>query len=70
MQEIENMTRIVDPQNTIKDEKTSKDLKETLSRQWQTKYKMETIDENIIKKLHITCNGNPLLTLEYFVNML
>lgn len=70
IEEITNMTSIVDKNDTIKTEEQGKDWVRVLSKKWQTVNKILEIDPKIIKIVIQKCAGNPLLCLQYFVNLL
>ena len=70
MAEIDDMSKIVDPQNTIKDPDQCQQIRQNLMNKWQLRYPMQKIDELITYRLKLKTNGNPLFILEYFVNML
>ena len=68
--EITNMTLIVDKNDTIKTDEQGKEWIRVLSKKWQTVTKIAEVDAKIITVVVSKCAGNPLLCLQYFVNLL
>ena len=68
--EVDAMTKIIDPERTIKSPEASKMWQELLIKKNQLKYVMEEIDGRILKLIAHKSISNPLQCLSYFVNML
>ena len=68
--EIKDMTKIIDPDNTIKNEETSADWRETLMKKWQLDKLIKSVEPIICKVCVQKCGGNPTISLQYFVNLL
>jgi len=70
MKELKEMTRIVDPENTIKTEKQGEDWRCHYTKLWQLHEEITNIDTAIVSVITRLCRGNPLLCLSYFVILL
>ena len=68
--EIKERTRIVDANNTIKNEADGKMWTQRLTQEWQLENLMTDVDQKIMSVIAMKCLGNPLMSLQYFVNML
>ena len=70
MEELMDMTRIVDPNNTIKSHEVGEDLRATLIQKYRLDHKIRNISPIILQIVQRKCAGNPLLCMGYFLNML
>lgn len=70
MDEVESMTKIVDPTKTIKTPEASEVWRETLIKKWQLKKTYTDIEPLIVEVITKNCRGNPYLCLDYFKSML
>ena len=68
--EISHKISIHDKSNTIKNDKDGEDWKLRLNKMWQLVYIMKSFDDEVTQAITIKCSGNPLLCLQYFVNLL
>ena len=68
--EVQDMTRIVDPGDTIKRPEMGAQWQEALTEKWQLHYVIKSVDADILTVISRKCRSNPLLCLQYFVNML
>ena len=64
------MTEIIDPQNTIKNKIDGESWRQRLTVKWQLGVKYHHIQQKILDLIVTRCNGNPLLCMQYFVNLL
>lgn len=64
------MTRINDLQRTIKSAEACEEWRDRLSKKWQTDITIKKVDKEILELITVKCHGNPLISLQYFVNML
>ena len=67
---MQKMTEIVDPSNTIKNKKDGESWRQRLTVQWQLHVKYTRVQQKILDVIVTKCNGNPLLCMQYFVNLL
>ena len=67
---MKDMTKIKDKSKTIKTEEMGAQWKEILTAKWQLDTRINKVDERITSLVVSKCRGNPLLCLEYFVNLL
>ena len=70
MSEVQKMTEIVDPKTTIKNKPDSDAWRQRLVDKWQLAVKFSQVDAAILEVICTRCNGNPLLCMQYFVNLL
>ena len=68
--EMQKMTEIVDQSNTIKNKKDGESWRQRLTVQWQLHIKYTRVQQKILDVIVTKCNGNPLLCMQYFVNLL
>ena len=64
------MTKIINKANTIKTEAMGEQWRGILTQKWQLANQMSQVDPKIVRVLVTKCRGNPLLCLQYFVNMI
>lgn len=64
------MTEIVDEEKTIKNKEKGREWQQVLTKRWQTQSEFSTIKPEIIEAIVKKTMGNPLLCLNYFVNMM
>lgn len=64
------MTEIVDEKNTIKLKKEGRKWKTDLTNLWQTESEFKHVDDEVLNAVIKKTTGNPLLCLNYFVNMM
>ena len=64
------MTKIVDYNTTIKNDRMGEQWRTILTNKWQLAYQMTEVDPEILRVLATKCRGNPLLSLQYFSNLL
>ena len=64
------MTKIHDETTSIRKPEKAEEWKHILTKKWQLKTKIKNIDQDICWLIVKKCKGNPLLSLEYFVNLL
>jgi hypothetical protein len=64
------MTRIIDYAKTIKNDKDSDKWRKLLTEKWNLEHSIGSVDEVILKKIVQKCTGNPLLCLQYFINLM
>ena len=68
--EMKDMTRIIDPKKTLKTEQMGIEWRQILTEKWQLSTNINEVDMEILKLITAKCRGNPLLGLQYFVNLL
>lgn len=68
--EMKDMTRIIDPKKTLKTEEMGIEWRQILTEKWQLSTNINEVDMEILKLITAKCRGNPLLGLQYFVNLL
>lgn len=64
------MTSIINSANTIKTKSAGKVWKQKLTEQWKVEQTIKKVDREILLVITEKCLGNPLISLQYFVNML
>ena len=64
------MTKIENPNDTIKNVAASLEWKESLMEKWQLNKTYTDIDPVIVSLIQRKCRGNPYLCLDYFKQML
>jgi len=68
--EMKGMTSIIIPKkDSIKTEAMGKEWVAILTKKWQLEYLMRNIEEEILNVIVTKCNGNPLMCMQYFINM-
>lgn len=68
--EINDMVAIIDRFDTIKTKEASDNWKDKLTEKWQINRTIRKVDREILMVITEKCHGNPLICLQYFVNML
>jgi len=69
-EEMESMTEIINPNKTIKTPEDSAKWRETLTKKWNLSSVYQSIDDEIVECITRKCEGNPLVCLQFFYNLI